>query len=109
MTGPEVAIFGCLTPDNVVTADGACLPQTFGGNEHRGAVNGPGLWRFDFSLVKSTQLMERLNMQFRVDAFNLFNHTNFSTINTTTTSSLFGQVTGTRDPRTLQLAVKFLF
>lgn len=84
-------------------------PQTYGGNEHRGAVNGPGLWRFDFSLVKSTQLTERLNMQFRVDAFNLFNHTNFSTINTTTTSSLFGQVTGTRDPRTLQLAVKFLF
>lgn len=72
-------------------------------------VNGPGLWRFDFSLMKSTQLMERLNMQFRVDAFNLLNHTNFSTISTTMTSGLFGQVTGTCDHRTLQLAAKFVF
>jgi len=62
-----------------------------------GVVNGPGLWRFDFSLVKGTQIMERVNMQFRVDAFNLFNHTNYSTINTTITSSLFGHLRTTKD------------
>jgi len=43
MTGPEVAIFGCLTPDNVVTADGECLPQTFGGNALYGAL-GARVW-----------------------------------------------------------------
>lgn len=48
-------------------------------------------------------------MQFRVDAFNLLNHTNFSTISTTMTSGLFGQVTGTCDHRTRQLAAKFVF
>ena len=43
MTGPEVAIFGCLTPDNVVTATGECLPQTFGGNALYGAL-GARVW-----------------------------------------------------------------
>jgi sugar/nucleoside kinase (ribokinase family) len=32
MTGPQLIIFGNLTPDNVITAEGECLPQTFGGN-----------------------------------------------------------------------------
>jgi sugar/nucleoside kinase (ribokinase family) len=43
MSGPEVAIFGCLTPDNVVTADGECLPQAFGGNALYGAL-GAKVW-----------------------------------------------------------------
>jgi hypothetical protein len=61
------------------------------------------------ALSKETHIFERLNMQFRVEAFNLFNHTNFSTVNTTLTSSLYGRVTGTRDPRILQLSSKFVF
>lgn len=84
-------------------------PQAYGGNEHRGAVLGPGLWRYDMALSKDTRFGEHLNMQFRAEAFNLFNHTNFATLNTTSTSSLFGQVTGTRDPRTLQVSTKFTF
>lgn len=32
MSAPDLVIFGCLTLDNVVTAKGECLPQTFGGN-----------------------------------------------------------------------------
>ena len=32
MTGPQLVIMGNLTTDNVVTAEGECLPQTFGGN-----------------------------------------------------------------------------
>ena len=43
MTGPEVMVFGCLTPDNVVTAAGECLPQTFGGNALYGAL-GAHVW-----------------------------------------------------------------
>ena len=84
-------------------------PQTFGGTERRGAVLGPGLWRYDMAMSKDTHIVERLSMQFRVEAFNLFNHTNFSTLNTTLTSSLYGRVTGTRDPRILQLSAKFIF
>ncbi|WP_342667474.1 TonB-dependent receptor domain-containing protein [Edaphobacter aggregans] len=82
-------------------------PQMYGGTERRGAVLGPGLWRYDMAVSKDTRIFERLSMQFRVEAFNLFNHTNFSTLNTTLTSSLYGRVTGTRDPRILQLSTKF--
>ncbi|MGE5694611.1 MAG: adenylyl cyclase, partial [Candidatus Sericytochromatia bacterium] len=83
--------------------------QPFGGNERRGAVNGPGLWRYDMSLMKAFRITEGSAIQFRAEAFNIFNHTNFSTIGTSTTSSLFGKVTGTRDPRIVQLALKFTF
>ncbi len=85
------------------------------GSEPRGAVNGPGLWRYDMSMMKALKLTERVNFQFRAEAFNLFNHTNFSTIGTTapltatTASSTYNHVTGTRDPRILQLAAKFTF
>ena len=84
------------------------------GNEHRGAVTGPGLWRYDMALIKNTNLSEKVHLQFRAEAFNIFNHTNFSTIGTTmplpgATSTTFGTVTNTRDPRILQLAMKLSF
>lgn len=83
--------------------------QPFGGTERRGAVIGPGLWRYDMAMSKETRIFERLSMQFRVEAFNIFNHTNFATVGTTSTSSLYGRITGTRDPRILQLSSKFIF
>jgi len=91
----------------------AFAPVTVGGasgNERRGAVNGPGLWRYDMALLKNTRIRESLNLQFRAEAFNLFNHTNFQTVGTTlTTTSTFGHVTAVRDPRILQLALKLNF
>ncbi len=80
------------------------------GNERRGAVNGPGLWRYDMALLKNTRIRESMTLQFRAEAFNLFNHTNFQTVGTTlTTTSTFGHVTAVRDPRILQLALKLAF
>jgi hypothetical protein len=48
------------------------------GNLRRNAFVGPSFKNFDFSLSKTTKLGERMTMQFRADAFNLFNHPNFS-------------------------------
>ncbi len=53
-------------------------------------------------------------MQFRIEAFNVFNHTNFARIGITlpafgSTSSTYGKVTSTRDPRIMQVAVKLNF
>jgi hypothetical protein len=80
------------------------------GNEHRGAVNGPGLWRYDMALLKNTRIKESMSLQFRAEAFNLFNHTNFQTVGTTlTTTSTFAHVTAVRDPRILQLGLKLNF
>jgi Carboxypeptidase regulatory-like domain/TonB-dependent Receptor Plug Domain len=42
----------------------------------------PGLINFDMSLQKQFTVKERLGFQFRVDAFNVFNHPNFSNFNT---------------------------
>ncbi len=46
------------------------------GNLSRNAITAPGFVSWDISLRKSTQLTERLNAQFRAEAFNLLNHTN---------------------------------
>jgi hypothetical protein len=43
----------------------------------------PGFVNFDMSLLKEFVVKERLHFQFRADAFNVFNHPNFTTLNTT--------------------------
>jgi len=47
------------------------------GNVARGALRGPGFFNVNTSLFKRIPLKERLNMQFRVEAFNVLNHANF--------------------------------
>jgi hypothetical protein len=48
------------------------------GNEARNDIPGFGLTQFDLSLAKKFALSERLNLQFRADAFNVLNHPNFT-------------------------------
>ena len=47
------------------------------GNVARGALRGPGFFNVNTSLFKRIPLKERLNMQFRVEGFNILNHANF--------------------------------
>lgn len=56
------------------------LPGTYG-NAGRNILQGPGLATTDISLAKKFALTERLDLQFRTEAFNIFNHTNFNTPN----------------------------
>lgn len=80
------------------------------GNEKRGVVNGPGFSRIDLGIFRNFKIKEDMDFQFRAEAFNVLNHTNWQAVGTTsTTASTFGQVTSTRDPRLLQLAGKFRF
>jgi hypothetical protein len=75
-----------------------------------GAVRLPGYWRTDLGLFKNIKLGERFTFQFRAEAFNAFNHTNPVCCSSfTSTSTSFGQITSTRDPRTMELGAKFLF
>jgi hypothetical protein len=48
------------------------------GDLGRDAVYGPGFWNIDFSVTKDTKLTERLNLQLRFEAFNIFNHPQFA-------------------------------
>jgi hypothetical protein len=51
------------------------------GNAGRNILRGPALVETDISLSKKFALSERLNLQFRSEIFNVFNHTNFNTSN----------------------------
>jgi hypothetical protein len=48
------------------------------GNTKVGAVLGPGQFNWDISLLKNTKLTGRVNMQFRADLYNAFNHAQFA-------------------------------
>jgi hypothetical protein len=79
------------------------------GDEPRGTIEGPGYFRWDASLFKTFKFNERFNLQFRAEAFNVINHTNFNNPTTSFTSSLFGEITTARDPRQMQMALKLNF
>ena len=79
----------------------------------RDSLVGPGFANTDISLVKGFRLPmlgEAGLGQFRFEAFNLFNRTNFGLPNTGITNSNFGKLLTTDgDPRILQMALKFYF
>jgi hypothetical protein len=86
-------------------------PTTLGvpGNAPRGSIKGPGIERWDLSLFKNFKVTEGTNFQFRLESFNVFNHTNFDQIDQSTQSGTFGQVLSTHEPRIVQLGLKFNF
>jgi len=79
------------------------------GNSPRGVVRGPGFQRWDLSLAKIFALTESMSVQLRGDFINAWNHTNWDTVSVATTSATFGQITAARDPRTIQVGLKFNF
>ena len=82
------------------------------GTAQRRFFYGPGSNNFDMALLKNLQLREAKSLQFRVEAFNVFNHAQFfgpQAVDGNIASSTFGQVISAAPPRILQLAVKFLF
>jgi type 1 fimbria pilin len=93
------------------------------GNVGKGSYRGPNLWDVDSGLIKSFYPVpshERLNVQFRAEFFNLFNHPQWSDPNVTVANSAFGTIrstigtqTGnvatTADSRIIQLALKMNF
>ena len=48
------------------------------GTTRRNAYGGPGFSDVDFSIFKNTKIFERINTQFRVEFYNLFNRVNFA-------------------------------
>jgi hypothetical protein len=83
------------------------------GNSGLGTVRGPGQNRVDLSIAKTFNLYESLHLEFRADAFNAFNHSQWNSIVTTypsgSTQYPFGQVNGAGDARIGQVAAKLVF
>jgi len=95
-------------------------PLTFG-NAGRNIVTGPGYRDFDFSLIKNTQLGDKVKAQFRAEFFNIVNHPAFAIPSNILAAPNFGTLFQTPDaaqnnvglgsggPRLIQFALKLSF
>ena len=122
--GQWIAPTGVDASGNPSFANTFQIPTNTLGNLGRNAIYGPGFADADLSLVKNTKVTEKLNVQFRVDAFDLLNHPNYGqpgrvlsrvTGTPTQVGSLF-TINSTRFPtgdsgssRQLQMALKLQF
>jgi hypothetical protein len=83
------------------------------GNAGRDIVTGPGLDDFDFTLQKLFPIRENMNLQFRWDVFDFFNHPNFNPPvgagRTYSTAASFGAITSAQDPRDMQFSLRLAF
>ncbi len=79
------------------------------GNAGRNILDGPGFHNVSASLVKNTTVKERFNIQFRAEAFNLFNHPNFDLPDNFLGSPTFGKILSAQSPRHIQFGLKLLF
>lgn len=87
------------------------------GNEAKTEIRGPGINNWDMALFKTFSIREKAHIQFRWETYNTFNHTQFLGLNTTArfdptgaqVNAQFGQFTSARNPRIMQLALRFSF
>ncbi|HWY52871.1 MAG TPA: carboxypeptidase regulatory-like domain-containing protein [Terriglobales bacterium] len=87
-------------------------PEQIGqlGNSRRRFFHGPGINNWDMALLKDTKLTETLDLQFRAEFFNIFNHTQFQNVNGNISSaSTFGLAQTAADPRITQFSLKLNF
>jgi predicted heme/steroid binding protein len=76
----------------------------------RDVIHSPGFSNWNVGLFKKFAITERTGLQFRAEAFDVFNHPNLSGANFNPTSSSFGKVTGkTGDVRNMQLSLRLYF
>ena len=96
------------------------------GNAGRNSLNNPNRTNIDMAVFKRFAISERANFEFRIEAFNVFNHTQFGYVNgdggsaasnssnlnsgtSDVTGSNFLQVLTAHNPRILQMGLKFIF
>ena len=123
--GLSVANQGLATRPDVVSGAKLSYPKTvdhwfdtaafaapaygYFGSAGTGILRGPGLINFDMGLYKDFRFTEKRKLQFRSEFFNIFNHTNFSSVSTTLGSGNFGQVTGALDPRIIEFSLRLQY
>lgn len=70
---------------------------------------GPGLSNLDATIARTFRLLEKLRLQFRVEVFNLANHSNYNLIGRVVNDPTFGIVQNQLPPRQIQLGLKAQF
>jgi hypothetical protein len=89
--------------------DQQCIPVGSDGNMGRNIFRGPAFKDVDLGLFKNAKVNERVNLQFRAEAFNLFNRVNLYNPIGNMGSPQFGQSVSAFPGRELQLGLKLLF
>ena len=87
------------------------------GNSARTVIRGPGTHNWDLTAYKSFAYKERVRTQFRAEFYNAFNHTQWTSLDTTArfdaagrqVNTQFGQVTAARSARRVQLVLRVTF
>jgi hypothetical protein len=75
----------------------------------RNTERGDSFLDFNLSILKDFAITERVRLQVRGEVFNLFNVTNFSSVESVMTSPNFGRAVSAFDPRRAQLAARIIF
>ena len=81
------------------------------GNTGRNILRGPRYFNTDFGLLKVTKIGQGVSLQFRTEAFNLFNNVNFQLPNNNVSSAQFGQIIAVVEDsqRIIQFGLKLIF
>ena len=82
------------------------------GNARRRFFSGPGLEDLDATLSKSARFADGSSMEFRAEAFNLFNHAQFfgaASVEGNMSSGSFGNAVSAMPPRLMQMALRYRF
>ncbi|MGA2857971.1 MAG: carboxypeptidase regulatory-like domain-containing protein [Candidatus Sulfotelmatobacter sp.] len=79
------------------------------GDSGRNSLNNPHRINFDMSVYKVFHPTERVAAQFRAEAFNIFNHTEWNGVNNYVETTNFMYTTGAHMPRVLQFALRITF
>lgn len=80
------------------------------GNASHNLFSGPGLNNWDFTLIKRATIKENIQLEFRSEFFNLFNHAQFdSPVGDISAGDMFGRVLSAADPRFIQFGFKLQF
>jgi len=100
---------GDRTIDRYFKADCFVAPPDRFGNAGRSTVQGPGTNSWDLSLFKNIAIREGIQLQFRSEYFNAFNHPNWNMPGRDLGAGSFGVVNSAQDPRIIQFGLKVLF
>ncbi len=90
------------------TAFSIPAPGTFG-NAGRNTIIGPGTSNMNLSLTRNLTFGQNRGMSIQIQANNIFNTVQFSSIDTVVNSPTFGRVTGARAMRRVQIVMRFRF
>ncbi|MGB8523035.1 MAG: carboxypeptidase regulatory-like domain-containing protein [Candidatus Acidiferrales bacterium] len=122
-TDRTIVINGTPVTGHFAFTPNSFAPEALGtiGDARRDFFHGPGINNYNFSFFKNTTITERLRLQLRIDAFNIFNHASFAAPgqagtatggvgNNVDASGQFGQTFATQvAARILQLSGHFYF